>query len=218
MHIMKTGGTSFHLHSQESLDPATIYPGRGFCSSPADLREAKMSSDRLLGAAAPPHDRVRLYTVHLPLWAYDALGQDLVTIAVLRDPVERTISHLRHIAREEMVGCSLEEVYEFHGAAMLRNYRIGHFSATSEEWEETSERRRLWYTRRSVGTADLPADGGELPMDDVRFERAVNRLKDLDLAATLDMFDHRTAQMIDRFGGGGANFGRREPSRAIPHH
>ncbi len=37
-------------------------------------------------------------------------------------------------------------------------------------------------------------------MDDVRFERAVNRLKDLDLVATLDMFDHLTAQMIDRFG------------------
>lgn len=199
MHIMKTGGTSFQQQIRRSLDPTRVYPGPAFCDSDEDFRVAKTSTDRLLGPDAPSPEKISLYTVHLPLWTRDALGQDLVTITVLRDPVQRMVSHLRHMARGEMLGRPLEDIYELHGAGMLRNYQVGHFSQTQEEWEETNERRHVWYTRREMGIEPPPA-GAALPMDDQRFQRAVDRLDDVDVLATLDDFDRLTTYMTDRFG------------------
>ena len=200
MHIMKTGGTSFLQHAQQSLDRSRIYPGPAFCDSDADLRAAKLSADRLVGPDGPPPESVSLYTVHLPLWTRDALGQDLVTITVVRDPVERTISHIRHMARGELEGRSLEEIYDIHGPGLLRNYQIGQFSLTGDEWEATNERRRVWYTRRAMGRTDLQPDGATLPMDDARFERAVDRLREIDVLATLDELEALAAVMTERFG------------------
>lgn len=200
MHIMKTGGTSFQRQAAASIDPAAIYPGPSFCATDTESRMAKVSHEILLGPDGPRPEDVDLYSLHQPLWVRDALQQSLVTVTILRDPIERAISHLRQIGRGQFPGMGLEEAYEYHGRALFRHYQIGQFSLTAEEWHETSERRHEWYYERNHGPGPVDPDGGALPMDDARFERAVDRLRDVDVVATLDSFDLLTSFMVDRFG------------------
>jgi hypothetical protein len=56
---------------------------------------------------------IRIYTGHFPFVASELVGAD-VTLAILRDPIERTLSVLRHHRREDprLREATLEEVYE----------------------------------------------------------------------------------------------------------
>ncbi len=70
------------------------------------------------------------------------LGAQFVTMTVLRDPVERTLSFLRHQAERSQRGATkdtpLVEIYEdpFRFAAMIQNHMVRILSLTPEEMVE----------------------------------------------------------------------------------
>ena len=70
---------------------------------------------RRLSPRPPPERRatIRGYMGHYPYVASQLLGEDPVTLTILRDPVERTISYLKHCKRyhDHHRELSLEEIY-----------------------------------------------------------------------------------------------------------
>ena len=64
-----------------------------------------------------------MVTGHFPLCAAEVLGVPFTTFTLLREPVERTLSLLRH-RRERRAGAgraSLEEIYRQTGGAAARS-------------------------------------------------------------------------------------------------
>ena len=70
---------------------------------------------------------------------------DLLSVTVLRDPVERTISHLRQIADLPQTSDDLEAIYEdpvWH--ARLRDHQVQVFAAAPQERPATREERQAY--------------------------------------------------------------------------
>ena len=76
-------------------------------------------------------------TGHFPLCTVELLGATFTTLTVLRDPVERTLSYLRHHRKvtPEDRERSLEEIYDdpfrFHG--LIHNHMVKMFSLDPDE-------------------------------------------------------------------------------------
>ncbi|HET6793347.1 MAG TPA: hypothetical protein VFH45_02825 [Acidimicrobiales bacterium] len=99
-HIMKTGGTAL-------VDAMVAEAGERFCLTQIFL-------DHLVAMPALVLNRASLVSGHLGLQALQYLPADTVTVTVLRDPVERTLSHYAHVLAdpaltEETADLSLEE-------------------------------------------------------------------------------------------------------------
>ena len=107
MHLPKTGGISFRtiLENQfalESICPAQITD---------EIRRI-------------PHDQLgsyRLFRGHFSYSLQDYVGRDFVWLTVLRHPIERTISHYRHIVRNR------QGSEDMHDVVVGRNYDLIQF-------------------------------------------------------------------------------------------
>lgn len=114
VHVMKTGGTSFrsHLHSQFRADEVYPFPELDWRYQ-GDI-EAYVSAKRFLEVDAERSAGVRVFSGHVPFVVTELMGGGFVTISLLRDPVERTVSVLKHFRRlhRRFAARSLEEVYE----------------------------------------------------------------------------------------------------------
>src|SRR6202030_823843 len=98
-----TAATTSARELKQQFAPETIYPCAGIdyeSSSAAEGPEAYIKIPRLLALSAERRAGVRVYTGPFPYWVSAALGQDLVTMTLLRDPVARSLSALRHFKRE----------------------------------------------------------------------------------------------------------------------
>jgi hypothetical protein len=142
MHVMKTGGTSFGWQLTKQFQPeqlsgqSTRYPvdslqhrvrvfGRYLSARPwAQMTEADAR-------------RIRLYMGHLPAVAADLLPARPVMVTVLRHPINRTLSWLRHCKRyyPEHRDRSFEEIYEdtWWTERFVTNHQVKMLSMTMEE-------------------------------------------------------------------------------------
>jgi hypothetical protein len=127
VHIMKTGGRTLVRHFRENFELDEIYPYGKLdvvrVGNRVDINE-QVDVSRLLAVPEERRRRVRVYSGHYPYVVCELLPLDLVTMTVLRDPVERTISMLRELGRTDswtdpnasepapMAGLALEQVYE----------------------------------------------------------------------------------------------------------
>jgi Sulfotransferase family len=133
MHVMKTGGTTFVQHMKANFPPEAMYPSpqRG-----PGRRLAYYMIDELRGISPERRRSIRAYTGHFPFVASQLMGADTV-LAILRDPVERTLSLLRHCKRyhERMVDMTLEEIYEdgWVYPLFIHNYQAKLFAMTSDD-------------------------------------------------------------------------------------
>lgn len=150
VHVMKTAGTTLRDHIKANFRLEEIYPIQKF---DGDLYDANMKIRVLLGLAPERKDQVRIFMGHFPYAVVDALGIDLVTMTLLRHPVERTLSYLRHAVQRhpEHKGKDLEEVYDdpmFH-LWLIRNHQSKVFSLGPQDRFEdylediTVDERRL---------------------------------------------------------------------------
>jgi hypothetical protein len=128
VHVMKTAGSTFRQHVRANFAAAERYPDD---EEDADLVMAKLSVPRLLALPPARHARIRIYTGHFPYCAATQLDRPLTTLTILRDPVERAISHLK---QETPPGGSLEATYE-DPAVQLRivNHQVRMFAFTAED-------------------------------------------------------------------------------------
>ncbi len=184
-HMQKTAGTALRDRLRATFPDEQIYPN---ATDGPDARHAVISVRHLQERWAVRGDEIRLLTGHFPLRTPEVLGADLVTLTVLRDPVDRTLSFLRHQAQRNQRGATvdtpLDEIYddEFRREAMVRNHMVRTLSLTPEEWG--------------------PGDGvlTTVAYDDERLEMAKAGLRSVDLFGLQDRFDELCDELASTYG------------------
>ena len=91
VHLQKTAGTSFSRQMKEFGRPA-IYPS----DQDGNPITRAIDVEHLLARWRDRRDQIRVITGHFPLCTVELLDADFNTFTVLREPVERTLSYLRH--------------------------------------------------------------------------------------------------------------------------
>jgi hypothetical protein len=181
IHIMKTAGTSLRNNIRAHFDDRELYPSRLY---DADLFEAHTSIAYLLSIPAERRDRIRAYMGHFPYVATQLLGQEVTTLTTLRQPVDRAISHLKHLSvwSPEHKDLSLEAIYEdriLH-PCFLRNHQSKIFALSAEDNPRTY---------RDV-----------LEVDDQRLALAKQNLASVDLIGVVERYDELLRAIEGRFG------------------
>jgi hypothetical protein len=101
------------------------------------MYRANTSIEYLL--SLPPERRasIRVFTGHFPFAVTEMMGIDFVRLTILRDPVERTVSYLKHCKRyhEGHRDLPLEEIYEdpFFYPCFIHNHQAKLFSMTPHD-------------------------------------------------------------------------------------
>jgi hypothetical protein len=184
-HMQKTAGTTLRDRLRASFTDDEIYPN---ASDGADPRISVISVAHLRERWAARGEKIRLLTGHFPLRAAELLGVPFVTMTVLRHPVERTLSFLRHQAERRQRGATedtpLVEIYEepFRFQHMIQNHMVRTLSLSPEE---------------------MVAHDGVLtpvPYTRERLEMAKEALTGLDLFGLQDRFEDFCRELGDRYG------------------
>ena len=114
VHIMKTGGTSLRwMLLEDVLEPDELFPHKSD-GEELEVHDLVMHHINPLQvperfAAQPP---IRVVSGHYPYLAHRVIPRPVLTFSLFRDPVERTVSHLRHIQRDDHPDRSYDELYE----------------------------------------------------------------------------------------------------------
>jgi hypothetical protein len=182
MHVMKTGGTTFLDHIRHNFAPEQIYPGPRRPGSP--WVSAYMMLDGL--RELPPERRreVQIYTGHFPFMARDLITPTPITLTLLRDPVDRTISILKQCKRdmERHHDQPLEAIYEdrWQNPILIRNHQAKLFAMTLEDEPES-----LWDV--------VEVDAGRLAIAKENLER-------VEALGLTERFDEFLGAIRERFG------------------
>jgi hypothetical protein len=133
LHVMKTGGSSLLRHFADNFRPGEVEPD--VHDPTTDLRLRYDSINRLRSISASRRRRLRVVAGHVPYFATDLIVPD-VTLTVLRDPVERTVSLLRQRKRVRALhDQSLEQIYNDPRVfwPLIYDYQTKLFSLTPED-------------------------------------------------------------------------------------
>jgi len=153
-------------------------PARGL------LPESVLVVGNLLSRWRARRDDIRVVTGHFPLCTAELLDAPFTTMTILREPVERTLSQLRH--RRETTPADrdtpLEELYEepirLHG--LIHNHMVKMLSLTTEEMTEGTMTRVEFTTDR--------------------LERAKANLTTVDVVGLQEHFEDFCDRLATRFG------------------
>jgi len=209
VHVQKASGTSLVVRLRRAFDLEQIYPDSSDVAAAADTGTGlprlgpTLLVSHLLDRYQTRRDEIRVVTGHFPLRTTELLGDGFTTLTILRDPVERTLSALRHhqvrtpADRER----SLEELYEdpirFHG--LIHNHMVKMFSLAPDEI--------------------LRGDGVMASVDSFtaeRLEEAKARLGGVDVVGLHDELEELCGELTDRYGwslGEGVHVNRTDPVR-----
>lgn len=181
VHLQKTAGISLRQRMQHHFGEAAIYPDG---SDGLDRIESFMSMKHLQERMRVRGDEIQVVTGHFPLCTTEVLEGNFTTLTILREPIERTLSYLRH-HREwipEDRHKRLEEIYahphRFHGH--VHNHMVKMFSLTPDE-----------------ATAGMVTYVQFTPE---RLERAKERLASVDALGLQERFDEFCRELTRRFG------------------
>jgi hypothetical protein len=184
VHVMKTAGTTFVRQLQEQFPPEAIYPCRTIDWITEHDFEAYVNIPRLL--ALPPARRaeIEVYTGHFPYTVCELVAPGSTTLTILREPVARTISVLKHFKRVEprFGECALEAIYDDRQIFrfFVENHQTKVFSLVPEDNEQ--------------------AINCGLTMDDTRYERARRNLAQVDVLGLTEAYDDFVLDTQRRFG------------------
>ena len=183
-HMQKTAGTALRDRLRASFSEDEVYPNK---TDGPDPRVAVISVRHLLDRWAVRGREIRLLTGHFPVRTVELLDAPFVTMTVLRHPVERTLSFLRHQAERRQRGATedtpLDEIYSdtFRFEAMIQNHMVRMLSLSPEEMR--------------AGDGVLST----VPYDQDRLARAKEGLEALDLFGLQERFDELCADLGQRF-------------------
>lgn len=129
VHIMKTGGTTLAGFLREQFRARAAYPplsdGMGAMTKHDPTALLELDEDAL--------EELRLVAVHMPAWVADAVAPSFHTVTVLREPVARTVSHLRQIAGHPWAPSSVEAIWDTPAWRLrLADYQTRHFAEPAE--------------------------------------------------------------------------------------
>jgi hypothetical protein len=186
VHMQKTAGMALRQRLINHFGEPAVYPTRGVDGT--DPVELVLSIDYLLERLAARGDQIRVITGHFPLCTTELIDGRFTTLTLLREPVERTLSYLRHHRENEPSDRhkSLEEIYDdplrFHGLA--HNHMTKMLSLTSEEMASGMDAGML--TR--------------VQFNRDRLERAKEALAGIDAVGFQEHFEDFCDELTARFG------------------
>jgi hypothetical protein len=130
VHVQKTAGTSLRLRVQHHFGDRGVYPD---ASDGMHDVESSLSIPHLRERFGARGDEIRFVTGHFPFCTPELLDAEFTMLTVLRDPVERTLSFLRH--RRDDTGRSLEAIYEdpWEYETSIHNFMVKVLSLTPDE-------------------------------------------------------------------------------------
>jgi hypothetical protein len=186
-HMQKTAGTTLRDRLHASFTEAQIYPN---ASDGPDPRISVISVSHLQERWKERGDEIRLLTGHFPVRTIELLDTDdpFVTMTVLRNPVDRVLSFLRHQAERRQRGATedtpIVEIYEdpFRFESMIQNHMTRTLSLTP---------------------AEMVAGDGVLtrvPYTPERLEMAKEALTNLETFGLQERFDDLCAELGQRWG------------------
>lgn len=204
-HIMKTAGSSLTLALHPHVAPAARYPRDG---DEAMWRKADIAA--LLAIRPDVRDEIALFSVHMPAWVGREVAPDALQVTVLREPVARTVSHLRQVARALGVD-DLDALYADPALRpRLADYQTRALALERRDHEEqrvraASEAERLRAgvhspdERDALEAALVPAMLTLVPeappLDGSHLERARRRLDGFDVVGTTGTLDATLASI-----------------------
>lgn len=201
---MKTGGSSLTRAMNPSFSPEERYPGR---AEQNHSMRAKASIDLLRDLPGERLDQIRSFSVHMPFFASELVAPDVLTLTMLRDPVDRVVSHLKQIKRRQKLFAShsLAEIYEipwlFH--SYFNNHQTKAFSLSAHDlvqlYNRNEQRACLerrsghdWYFSEPHGQmlqATLYTFGWDAPINEERLSIAKANLNRVDILGFLERYD-----------------------------
>jgi hypothetical protein len=109
VHLQKTAGTALFRRLRHHFGTRAVYPLPEEQGTPEVVLDVGLLQRRLVELG----DGIEVVTGHFPLCATEVLPGPFATFTILRDPVERTLSFLRHQREvdQRFAQASLEEVY-----------------------------------------------------------------------------------------------------------
>ena len=167
VHIMKTAGASFRQQMVANLGAEAVYPAAGVDGEVGStaIEDANWSIERLRRMPDERRRSVRAVAGHFPWMVHDLLDPDPFTLALVREPVARTVSYLRQSQRlqPQHEGLSLEEIYEdpFVFRCFVENHQAKVFALRAEDEPEsymdvlTVDERRLVAAVDALGQVDV---------------------------------------------------------------
>jgi Sulfotransferase family len=206
IHVMKTGGSTFSWQIRANFERHEVYPNAEL----DPLQTASVSIDYLTALAPERRARIRAYRGHFPFMATQVLGMEFVTLSILRDPVERTISFLKHCQRyaNAQRSSSLEQIYKdpFLYPALIRDRQPSHRSPSLEQiYEHPFVYPALIRDHQAKLFAMTPADRPRsyhypFEIDDVRLEVAKANLERVDVLGLQERYPEFLEEMHRRYG------------------
>lgn len=191
LHTMKVGGTSLSdaLYNIVPRGQAAVH----------------LFLDDLVVMPPVLTERLRVIAGHIPFEALSVIPGTFRTATILRDPVDRTISHFQELRRSEptMQNLTLEQfVFDDSFGAVTHNYQarqLVHEIGLSQAWRSYSPERR--YEARGGDPHLAPPlqsmfDAEPLVLDDDELcKAAVERLDSIDHVGTTDRLDLSAAAL-----------------------
>ena len=133
VHLQKTAGTTLFRRLKSHFGADSVYPMPQYRGDVA----ATLDVPLLVSRFAKHRDEIRLVTGHFPLCTTDLLDADFMTFTLLREPVERTLSFLRHQRQvaPEFADTPIEEIYArpLFRDGLVRNHMVRMLSLTVDE-------------------------------------------------------------------------------------
>ncbi len=202
IHVMKTAGATLRDHLREQFTPEEVYPSPPY---ETDLHYDSTSVERLRTLSTQRREPLRLYMGHFPFMAIDFVDREVETLTVLREPIERTVSMLKHLrvwvpAKRD---CTLEEIYDdpWLQAWYLQNGQVKIFALRSDDLDHDVNDQTYMH---------------HVDVDEHRLKLAKANLERIDLMGFADSFDEFLDRLEVRFGWSFRRDRRRNVSATAP--
>jgi hypothetical protein len=181
VHVQKTAGTELYRRLRAHFSEHAVYPD----ATDGTLPDSAIVVENLLERWRARKDEINVVTGHFPLCTVELLDAEFTTLTVLREPVERTMSFLRHHRR--LIPADRDTPFEtiysenpirFHG--LIHNHMVKMFCLRPEEM-----------TAGAMTMVDFT---------DEHLERAKERLATVDAVGIQEQFEPFYDELVQRFG------------------
>lgn len=175
VHIMKTAGMTFNAHIANNFTRDQIFPGEDDTTG-VDYWVV----NRLRAATAEPRPGIRLWHGHFPFFVTEFVP-DAITLAVMREPVARTISLLNQQRVLNHPDATIEELYD---DPQINQRMVGEHQTKMFAMSDSD----------GINAWTQPFD-----VDDAAFELAKQRVASVDLLGFQEDFDEFLGALHDRW-------------------
>lgn len=230
VHVMKTGGTSFAEIVRENFSREERYPDACLAED-ADFGRRTESYVHVPSIVADVNRNsasLRMVAGHIPYATRRLFQATFTAMTVLRHPVERTVSYLKHCRQfhPEHAALPFEAIYEqpWFNAMFMSNYQTRIFSMSAEEalaesrldiersplpplaalkrGEEMSPQAKQFMQEHPARfILELFAScTGAIDVDDVRLRAAIANLKEVEVVGVTEHYERFLRRLEDSHG------------------